>query len=592
MCGGYDDRSLGERRCHGYQEGDWVHCRRADLSPNIQYSEASDTYAHLWTDKPCFCGQVHQPSAAPSTTTPQLRLVARWKYYDLNGNLDTEVRRYQRADGSKDYRQYHPDPTGEMKPGAGPVQYLLYRYNELKDLPKDRAWLLVEGEKAVDSCIARGIPATCNIGGAGKWHDSYTALLAGRKLIIIPDNDPEVDERGKEHRKGQKHAQMVFDKLKGVADLKLMPPMPDVGEKGDIADWWEAGKTVDDLYNWVKTVEWVNRPRHRYHESELELLPPIEWLLRPFIQDRAINMVSGPSGSGKSYVALHWAKELGRRYNVLYLAAEDASQYPERVKAWNIYNRFEAKEGHFYLETLPINLINPQDADRLIAENDDIKPRFVVIDTYAAATPGSNENDNGQIELILGNARKFIAAWGCAVLVVHHFNKAETAERGGSALRAGIVQTMQVTLDQDTLKLTMDKTRNAEKTEDVFFKFEKVAIPVKLSDGTTEIRTQRVPVQTDHAETDFTTITPAQMAILKYMGALIRRDNEHRKVDIEQATNQPTRTVGDSMAKLITMKLVVQPKERGPYRITEQGLVAGGYIPNDLKLVIQEVKNW
>lgn len=595
ICGGYDDRGLGDRRCHGFRSGDWVHCRDAAKAPGIEYNPTSDTYAHLWSGAKCFCGIIHDPDinlkAKPTMSDNQtvLKLVAKWDYFDLNGYLDTQVRRYERPDGHKDYKQYHPDVSGKLVPGAGPIQFLLYRYNDIKDLPKNRPILFVEGEKAVDACVSKGIPATCNIGGALKWNDSYNTMLAGRRIIIIPDNDPATDEKGKEHLRGQKHAKMVFDKLSPCCDVKLMPVLPDVGEKGDIYDWFEQGHSIDELINWTKTVEWKNMPKHRYHESELEQVPPVEWLLKPFIQDRAINMLSGESGTGKSFIAVHWAKEMGRTMNVLYLAAEDHTQYPERVKAWNTYHKFDPKDGHFYLETRPMNLINDTDTDRIIADNTDIHPRFVVIDTYAAATAGSNENDNGQIEIILGNARRFISEWNCAVLIVHHFNKAGTAERGGSALRGGIVQAMQAHLDLDTVKIEMDKTRNAELAADIFYKFEKVSITVKLSDGTTEIRQQQVPVPTDHAEVDMLNLSSKQESVLKWLGAMFRRDQEHATKNIEAGTNINERTVSHALNKLKSMGMVSQAKERGPYRVTHEGLIRSGYIENNLRMYVQEV---
>lgn len=48
---------------------------------------------------------------------------------------------------------------------------------------------VVEGERDVDNCDARGIPATTNVGGAGKWSPQNTEQVAGISLRIVADND-------------------------------------------------------------------------------------------------------------------------------------------------------------------------------------------------------------------------------------------------------------------------------------------------------------------------------------------------------------------------------------------------------------------
>ena len=54
---------------------------------------------------------------------------------------------------------------------------------------------VVEGEKDVDNLAEVGILATCNHGGAGKWPLETSQWLAGRDVVILPDND----ESGRAH---------------------------------------------------------------------------------------------------------------------------------------------------------------------------------------------------------------------------------------------------------------------------------------------------------------------------------------------------------------------------------------------------------
>ena len=95
---------------------------------------------------------------------------------------------------------------------------------------------VVEGEKDVDTLKKCGIPAVCSaFGSNGKsWKSSYTAQLAGKIVLICPDND-EV---------GYKYAEEVRENIAGVAKavmvLDLKTAYPQLGDHGDISDIFAA----------------------------------------------------------------------------------------------------------------------------------------------------------------------------------------------------------------------------------------------------------------------------------------------------------------------------------------------------------------
>src|SRR5258705_2116501 len=96
----------------------------------------------------------------------------------------------------------------------------------LAELPGVDCLVIVEGEKDADRLWSLGLPATCNVGGAGKWKAGETAALvtAGvTRVVVVPDND----------QAGEKHAQSVAASCHGaglaIALLRLpdLPPIPD-----------------------------------------------------------------------------------------------------------------------------------------------------------------------------------------------------------------------------------------------------------------------------------------------------------------------------------------------------------------------------
>jgi uncharacterized protein DUF3987 len=115
----------------------------------------------------------------------------------------------------------------------------------LADSADRRTLAIPEGEKCVEAIIAAGGIATCNPGGAGKWHNDYGSLLAGAHpaVAIVADQD-RVPKTGGPPR-GLDHAFQVRDSLAraGVAATIVRPP---IGK--DAADALAAGCTLDELY--------------------------------------------------------------------------------------------------------------------------------------------------------------------------------------------------------------------------------------------------------------------------------------------------------------------------------------------------------
>jgi len=113
------------------------------------------------------------------------------------------------------------------------------------DLPPGDV-LVVEGEKCADACRAIGVPAVSSAMGAGKAHKSNWATLAGRRVVLWPDNDKTDEKSGK--NPGRDHMRQVAEILRGNGcDLYLIDPTEyGLPEKGDVYDLIQAhAKEVD-----------------------------------------------------------------------------------------------------------------------------------------------------------------------------------------------------------------------------------------------------------------------------------------------------------------------------------------------------------
>ena len=230
--------------------------------------------------------------AQPRPGTPpraRRRIVATYDYADAAGKLAYQVVRY----APKDFRQRRPDGDGWSWSLAG-VERVPYRLSELLAAPADAVVYIPEGERDVDILAAAGAVATCNPGGAGKWPATFAPHLAGRTVVILPDNDAP----------GRKHAEQVRACLAPVAASVRVLELPDLPDGGDVSDWLAAGGTVEQLAEMTRLES--SEPEHAWPEpedrgsatlSELGAVEYVEDLIRP----GRIVVVAAEEGTGKSY---------------------------------------------------------------------------------------------------------------------------------------------------------------------------------------------------------------------------------------------------------------------------------------------------
>lgn len=167
----------------------------------------------------------------PTPKQPK-RPVAMYDYHDEAGAVVMQVVRYE----PKTFKQRQPDGKGGWTWSVKGVRVVPYQLDELAANP-GRTVVVVEGEKDVLALKELGVVATCNAGGAGKWTEEHAQYLAGRNVLIVPDNDTP----------GRKHAAAVAESLDGLAKSVRILSLPNVPEKGDASDWIAAGGTLDDL---------------------------------------------------------------------------------------------------------------------------------------------------------------------------------------------------------------------------------------------------------------------------------------------------------------------------------------------------------
>ena len=176
--------------------------------------------------------------------------------------------------------------------------------------------------------------------------------------------------------------------------------------------------------------------------DDLEQLPPPQWLLRDRLPEGQ-TWVYGEPGSGKTFLALDWALTVAASgLNVLYFVGEGVTGFARRVAAWRAARKPDLT-GFYAIPQAP-HLLDPSSVEALRDTVAEYSPALVVIDTFARASVGGEENSARDVGMAIDALDSLQRDYSCSSLVIHHSNKSGSGERGSSAIRGAADATWEV----------------------------------------------------------------------------------------------------------------------------------------------------
>jgi 5S rRNA maturation endonuclease (ribonuclease M5) len=172
-----------------------------------------------------------------------------YDYTDKDGKLLFQALRFGDGKG-KTFRQRQPDGKGGWIWSVPEEVRTLYN---LPEVTKADQVMILEGEKDVETARRLGFAATTNPLGATKWLQKYSELLAGKDVIVIPDNDAA----------GDKHRKVVLQALCECLQHPESIKVVQLRTGKDLTEWVEAGGSAPQLSEAI-----ANAAKFAYVDSE------------------------------------------------------------------------------------------------------------------------------------------------------------------------------------------------------------------------------------------------------------------------------------------------------------------------------------
>ena len=209
--------------------------------------------------------------------------------------------------------------------------------------------------------------------------------------------------------------------------------------------------------------------------DDVQLLnrPPVDWLVDQRLPARGALGLVAETGIGKTTLAVSLACCLATQTDwlgqpvhhpgpVIYVAGEGLDAVASHIEAWK-RSHCKPLDVAIGVHTLPtaLPLSDPEDVAELLALAAPLHPVLVIIDTLARSGAGLDENSAGDMGTLIRGIDRLRQALDCAVLVLHHSNRAGTGARGSGAFIGALDTCLTLVQDDDAVLVECTKQRNA-----------------------------------------------------------------------------------------------------------------------------------
>lgn len=221
----------------------------------------------------------------------------------------------------------------------------------------------------------------------------------------------------------------------------------------------------------------VSKPNSRFKlldAKSVANLRPIPWRVKGVMPETGIAAIYGPSGSGKSFLAMDlalrvakgdaWFQSRVTPCPVVYVALEGEGGLSNRLSAYRRQHG-EIVGEVFFLAGEPCSLLQPNDVRDLARsiQATGLHGGVVVIDTLNRAAPGMDENSSADMGRVIAATKQLQSRIGGLIILVHHTGKdASKGMRGHSSLHAALDAAIEVARNGDQREWKVAKAKDGE----------------------------------------------------------------------------------------------------------------------------------
>ncbi len=251
-----------------------------------------------------------------------------------------------------------------------------------------------------------------------------------------------------------------------------------------------------------------NEPRKpiSFARADQHAVEPVQWLIDGWLVQDSLAALVGPSGSGKSFLAIDWAVRVatgtpwhGRTVKqgaVFVLAGEGRNGLRKRIAGMETGFGIPITGAPLFLADCLPALTDPGNAravvDEITAVAEKIffesghEPALVIVDTVARAMAGANENSSEDMGRFIQSMDWIRQRYGACVLSVHHTghgSETQDRARGSSAYRAALDSEFVTKTHNQTVSVRATKCKDWSAPAPLTLTKQPVDVEVATSNG-------------------------------------------------------------------------------------------------------------
>jgi len=430
------------------------------------------------------------------------------------------------------------------------------------------------GEPSVVVAQSKLLAAVTVAGGGEK---PIPTALMDELIAWLGDSRPRVIVALDSDAKGTSAALQVVEQFKGAGfDAKAVDL--NLWNKGDLADFCKLhGADSPSAIEELPALDPAEPPaayRRWFIGDKFDLLkiPPVEWLLEPFIPRNQVGVLFGQSNIGKSFIALDFALRLSQHHEVMYMIAEGEGGYAQRVLAWEKHHKTPSGKMKYCFGA--VHLMEDEDFQSFLTVLEKEKPEFVVVDTVKKTLVGFDANSGRDVAIYVDRCDEIRKRVGCTVLLVHHTNKGGLQMTGSYNWMSDVDFVLKASDEDGLIALESDKDKNNPRFSAHYRRLLTVQIEHqgKLIESAVIVEAEKV-VQ---SQTD--PLTQNQRKVLDALANVFEGEAQLAELQDFLTEIPHKKTLWLVLTQLKKLGYVMQANRRKPYRLTESGSAAVGTV--------------